>query len=184
MFTHRILSSPLPGEKVLIVMRRHWFTVLKVAVLYLLLFILPLLARTLLMQHRPEVWDALVGQEVWGMLARLAVSAYYLIVWVFFGMTWTNYYLDVWVITNERLIALEQRGLFNRSVLELKLSRVQDVTANVKGMLHTLFDYGDVRVQTAGEGPDFVFAQVTRPYQLVEKVVHLADDWRHEHQQP
>lgn len=184
MFLDRILSSPLPGERVQMVIRKHWFTISRAIVFYLILLVLPLLLRLPLERHAPELWLALTGTEIWGMLGRLAISLYYLMVWVFFSMTWINYYLDVWVVTNERMLALEQQGLFNRTVVEMRLSRVQDVTAHVKGIFHTVLDFGDVRVQAAGEGPDFIFAQVPLPYQLVEKIIHMADDWRHEHQQP
>ena len=47
----------------------------------------------------------------------------------------TDYYLDTWIVTTERIISIEQKGLFERTASELDLISVQDATAEVHGFL-------------------------------------------------
>ena len=135
----------------------------------------------LVLKLLPSLWDRLFNGALTEALVMLAVSLYFLAIWLFFWNAWVDYYLDVWLVTNERIVSLEQRGLFNRTVAELRLSRVQDVAAQTKGLASTVFNFGEVRVQTAGEESNFVFHQVPHPYEVAEKAMRLADDWKHSH---
>jgi hypothetical protein len=181
MMAERLLSAPLPGEHIVFYLRRHWFTFATVAVWYTVLFIVPLILAVVIANWFPELHERLFNGELTETIVRLTICLYYLGLWVFLWNAWVDYYLDVWLVTNERVLSLEQRGLFNRVVAELRLSRVQDVASNVKGFWPTILHYGDVRVQTAGEMPNFDLKEVPRPYEVAEKILRLADTWRHEH---
>lgn len=85
-----------------------------------------------------------------------------------------DWYLDVWILTDERIIDIEQTGLFGRNVSEFKLDRIQDITVHAKGILETIFNYGDVRIQTAGEKVEFIFAQVPNPYAAKDIILKTA----------
>lgn len=184
MFLDRMLSHPLPQERIIFYLRRHWYIFARQVAFYLLLVVVPLALAWLLPRYLPSLWGFLWSGGLAQMLVHLGLSVYYLGVWMFFWHAWTDYYLDVWLVTNERVMSLEQRGLFNRRVAELRLSRVQDVAAHVEGFVGTALDFGEVRVQTAGEEPNFIFHQVSKPNEVSQKVLHLADDWRHAHNEP
>lgn len=184
MLLGKIFTSSLPGERIVFYLRRHWWIMFKHTVLYLGLGLLPVAVFMLLPVYLPATWDELVAGGFVTMLAKLAASLYYLGVWLFFWRGVLDYYLDVWIVTNERVVARVQHGLFNRQVVELRLSRVQDVSAKTQGLWGTLLNFGEARVETAGEEENFVFEQVPRPYQVSEKVLRLADDWHHAHPTP
>lgn len=181
MFLGKILTSPLPGERIVFYLRRHWWVVAKQVVIYLSLALLPVAVFVLLPTYLPVAWDELTAGGPVTVLAKLAASVYYLGVWLFFWRGVVDYYLDVWIVTNERVVAREQHDLFNRQVVELRLSRVQDVSAAVRGLWGTMLGFGEVRVETAGEEENFIFHNVPHPYQVSEQVLRLADDWRHVH---
>jgi len=81
-------------------------------------------------------------------------------------LIWIDYYFDVWIITTERVINVEQKGMFSRRVSELSYAKVQDITTEVLGFLPSMLNYGDVYVQTAGEQERFVFRTVSDPYHI------------------
>lgn len=95
---------------------------------------------------------------------------------VFVFTTWTETYLDVWTVTTYRIINREQNGLFNRSVSQLDLSKIQDITAEQKGFFATLFHYGNVYVQSAGEKERFIFEQIPQPYRIAKIIQHLNEN--------
>lgn len=95
-------------------------------------------------------------------------------------MVWIDYFFDVWIITNERIINIEQKGLFVRTVSELKFSRIQDVTSEVSGMIPTILNFGDVKIQTASEEDMFLFRHVPDPYHIKDVIMERLRDDRDE----
>ncbi len=94
------------------------------------------------------------------------------------------------VITNKHIVDVDQLGLFNRKVSTLTLQRIQDVSANVKGPLQTIFQYGTVIVQTAGERENFSFDYIKSPYKVEQYILDIHQKYgrdinaRHEHSSP
>lgn len=85
------------------------------------------------------------------LLAYYAVVVYLLIMAMIAFVLWFDYYLDVWIVTNQRIIDVEQIGMFQREVSEFMLNRVQDVTVEIPSFIATLLHYGNLKVHTAGE---------------------------------
>ena len=181
LFTNKLLPSPLPHERVILELRRHWFSFVRAAFVYVLLLLGPAAVVYVVNNFEFSLWEHLYNGALTEVITRLALSLYYLGVWVFFLHTWVDYYLDVWIVTNERVLSLEQRGVFNRRVAELRLSRVQDGSNQVKGVCETLLHFGDVKVQTAGEQPNFEFYQIGKPYEVAERLMRLVDQWHQDH---
>ncbi len=96
-------------------------------------------------------------------------------IWILFFLAWTDHYLDVWIITDRRIIDIEQRGIFNREVSNLRLDRIQDITVSVKGFLPTLLSFGDLHVQTAGHKVEIIFRNAINPYHAKEIINRLHD---------
>lgn len=61
------------------------------------------------------------------------------------------------LITNKNLTQIVQYSLFHNKVSELSMANVEDVTAVKHGFFSTIFDYGELRVETAGEQNNFNF---------------------------
>lgn len=74
-------------------------------------------------------------------------------------------------ITDENIVDMDQMGLFQRTIATLRLSRVQDISVQVKGPMQTIFHYGTVTVQTAGEKELFHFDYVPEPYKVKAIIV-------------
>ena len=64
---------------------------------------------------------------------------------------WTQYYLDLWILTDRRIIVIDQVYFFNRKVSNFRLERLQDINVSISGLIPTLLDYGTIRAQTASE---------------------------------
>ena len=74
------------------------------------------------------------------------------------------------ILTDENIIQVKQIGIFNRKVSALSLSHVEDVTGQSKGIIATVFGYGSIMVETAGEQENFTFTPVANPYPKVELI--------------
>ncbi len=60
------------------------------------------------------------------------------------------YTRTVLIVTNRRLIDIDQKGLFECVVSEADYDQVQDVSFSVKGMRQTLLGFGNVAIHLAG----------------------------------
>jgi uncharacterized membrane protein YdbT with pleckstrin-like domain len=164
-------------EKTVLAIRRHWVMPLKITLLFLLGAALPVIFYYITQVSYPEL---LRGEATYAIFI-LVLSAYVLAIWLLYFNSLIDYYLDVWIVTNERIINIEQKGLFSRTIAELKLYRIQDAKAEVKGIIHTLLDYGTITVQTAGEEAHFVFKQCPEPYRISRQILEMVEQDRQRH---
>lgn len=165
------LPNQQEGEEIVKIIRRDMFILVKKVATFLLLNILPLVFFYLALLNFPTI---LVGELSWPLLI-LGASVYYLFMWLLFFFSFIDYYLDVWIVTNKRIIYIEQKGLFSRVISEQKLYSVQDITSETNGFFPTIFAYGDVLIQTAGEKERFHFQQVPNPDAIRDMIIKLAE---------
>lgn len=159
-------------EQVILLLRRHW-TVIAGHVARLAMFmIVPVVVFGLLYSLG---WTVEVGGPLY-VLAIMAVSLYYIFIWIFYFHEFVDYHLDIWIVTDQRIVSIEQAGLFNRTTSEHSILKVQDVTAEVKGKTQTFLDFGYVHVQTAAESQRFVFSQVPQPRTVAKIIMKVHDE--------
>lgn len=171
------LHGRLPGEKIIKVIRKDLFILFKKIILTVFLIIFPGLAGLMLINLYPSLLDGPVSFP----LIILAMSGYSLFVCLFFFFSFIDYYLDIWVITDERIIDVRQEGFFSRVVAELKLSQIQDITSELHGFFQFIFKYGNVHVQTAGKAPRFVFNEISHPEKIRDIIIKLIEENKAHH---
>jgi len=169
-------------EKVILVLHRHWLVLSLVLLRVVPLFFLPLLVWLVLSRFigTIETPELLVSRSFW-----LFSSLWWLFLWASLATLWVNYYLDYWIITNQRLISTYQKGLFIREVSELNLTRIQDLSVNVKGVMETFFNFGDLEIRTAGtfdaeqkiDTNIFIFKDISNPYQIQNTLSKIHQDF-------
>ena len=74
-----------------------------------------------------------------------------------------NWYLNIYVLTNKRIINVTHESIFKRQTTEAPINRVQDVTHKTLGIVSMIFNYGDVIIQTAGHQTLIHFYMVPNP---------------------
>lgn len=165
------LIAKKPYEDRIIALRRHWLTMAKRIAVYVVLAAIPFGGYLFLRDQFPEILASTVGYPA----LVLGTAAYELGMWLFLFTMFLDYELDMWVVTNDRLVNIEQHGLFARTIAELDLWRVQDVTSDVRGVFPTFFNYGTVYVQTAGAKERFALEQVPQPHEVRKIILDMAD---------
>lgn len=170
------LPNQVPGEKIIKVIHRDFFILFKSILLSVLLMILPLAIFAALILGKAGIMEA----DIFLPLATLGASAYYLFVWLLLFFNFVDYYLDLWIITSERIIDIEQRGFFSRTISEQKIANIQDVTSEVKGVIPTVLNYGYLYIQSAAAKERFVFEDVPDPNGLRDIIIKLTEDHKKE----
>lgn len=103
-------------------------------------------------------------------------GVWFLLLWQVIFYSLTMYTLDVWIVTNHRIIDNTQNGFFNRTTSELHLSRIQDISVNMRGVIPTFFHFGDLQIQTAGAEEKFLFMQVPNPEKVKDEIMKIASN--------
>lgn len=154
-----------PDEDVIGYYRKHWLLLLRNVVPFIVATLIIVLFPSILGVFLPASFS-LVLQATWFILILVL-----LYLWMTFFIIWTNYYLDVWVLTNRKLITANQRRLFSREVATLELEKIQDISIEMDGFIQTFFEFGTIRVQTAAEKDEFVFKYMANPESLKQEIL-------------
>lgn len=150
-------------EEVLFVFRRHLIAMRKG--FYLLLGCLVVTSIPFL------VWQdnlMLVLLPMAGLVLGLILFGYHYLMW----------YFTIYVLTNQRLRQITQHGFFGKDVVELRLSKVQNISYNVPGFSGEIFGFGTIIIQTYVG--DLVIHKVEHPEAVYNKlqdaVLAVADE--------
>lgn len=114
-----------------------------------------------------------------GIVTRLFLQIYTLFLILALFLIWLIYYLNVQIITDRRIVDIDQVGLFFHEISELHIANIEDVTSDISGVLGTVFNYGDVFVQTAGNTERFEFSDVPNPATINKLLLDLYEQVRH-----
>lgn len=164
-------------EKIVKVVRRDKIVLIGSLTFYLMLFFAPVILYFLFQNYLPMI----LAHLIWRPVLFLVVSIYFFSCWMFLFNAFLDYYLDFWIITNDRLLNIEQQGVFARTVSELDLYKIQDATSEMKGVLASLFGFGTVHIQTAGETKRFELKQIPNPHETRKLIMDMAEEDRKYH---
>lgn len=96
--------------------------------------------------------------------------------WLLFIISWTNYYLDILIITNKRVIDIEQISLFHRDEAEIRYENIEDIKIETIGFIQSIFKFGNLHIQTAGESREIVLHNIKNPYKIKDIIAKQKEE--------
>jgi membrane protein YdbS with pleckstrin-like domain len=163
------------NEKVLAVARKHWFVFFREVLGLAILFVIPFFFIPFL-----SIFIAAGGGPVQipSGFGLFFASLWALIIWQLLFARWTNYYYDVWIITNWRVIDIDQRGFYRRNVSTLlNLERIEDIVTEEEGFFGSLLHFGSLQIQTAASQREFFMPSIAGA-QRIERIIRDAQEVR------
>lgn len=136
------------SERVVTTVRKHWFVIVMELLGVLLFALVPLLA-VVLSGYIPSIAANLPPSTTTTAFYLVVTGLWLTLTSIVAMITWTHYYLDIWIITDRRIIVVEQITLWHRTVGSFRLERLQDIQVTVAGIIPTLLNFGTVHAQTA-----------------------------------
>jgi len=149
-------------EEILLLLRRHWITNVRWALLGLLLFISPLV-----LKFFPLISFLPIRFQIFSLIL------WYLLIIAFVFEEFLTWFFNVYIITDERVVDIDFYSLLYKQLTEAKIDRIQDITFKMGGAIRTFFNYGDVLIQTAGAEPNLEFEAVPNPERVVKVLQEL-----------
>ncbi|MEO8065516.1 MAG: hypothetical protein ABI643_01510 [Candidatus Doudnabacteria bacterium] len=156
------------NERICLVVREHWMVLFFRLSAWLIFAAVLVLSDWFIGMYLPAL-----KSDPWVAWVSLLRSVYLMFLMLGLLIIWVIYYLNVQIITNERVVDIEQDSLLKRRVSELHLSRLEDVTSEVNGIFGTFLNYGNVYIQTAAETERFTFSRVPDPAAIEKMILDL-----------
>ncbi|MGI5917792.1 MAG: cyclic nucleotide-binding domain-containing protein [Anaerolineae bacterium] len=160
-----------------IIWRKHWVMLIRhitapliAATMFILMTMLSLVGFPIyLMELTPYYTPILLG------LSMICLG------WLWWDLTdWGN---DQYILTEDRIIDIEKKPLaISEQRREASLGVIQNVSLSIPNIFANLFGYGDVLVQTAGQG-DFTFDHVPNPYEVQNTIFQRMERYRENERQ-
>lgn len=147
-------------EKIALLVRRHPVTNLPwMAILFLILILPSIVSRVFSLAFIPANY-------------RLMVSiCWYLFSFAFAFERFLTWFFNVDLITDERVVDIDFPTLLYRNIKETKIDKIQDINLKTGGYVRSLFDFGDVLIQTAGAIPEICFEAVPKP-EIISQILN------------
>ncbi|HEX5456155.1 MAG TPA: PH domain-containing protein [Candidatus Saccharimonadales bacterium] len=96
---------------------------------------------------------------------------------VFLALATRIYRGNQLIVTDLNITEVHQIGLFDRRVSELSLANVEDVSADTHGIFSTMFNYGTLTIETAGEAHHFIFKYCPYPNAYAKAIQDVRSDY-------
>ncbi len=167
-----------PSEKVLKIVRKHWFVIITELFGTFIMLLFPFFLLFLVAVFPQSIIKVDISLSHYTTLITFGIAAWSVLTLMAGFATWTHYYLDLWIITDRRIILVDQIHFFNRNVSIFRLERLQDIEFYVKGVIPTLLNFGTIQAQTAGaHESNFKTSGLPNPREL-QAIIQKAMDER------
>ena len=145
------------SERIVLLLRRHPITNLKWIITSFVLSLAPLLIGLFpVSAYIPMNYQLIM------------VLGWYLMILAFVFEEFLGWFFNVYIITDERVFDVDFVNLVYREITDANIDQIQDVTVKVGGVGRTIFDYGDIQIQTAAEIPQLEFEGVPHPDKVAQ----------------
>ncbi len=157
------------NEKIVMTLHRHWI----ILIFHFLYFLALFVSSWILVSYQTTIID-LTGSSLywWGL------SLYWIIFLTFILIDWINDELDIFIITDSRVIGIEQISALSRNVTECSLDRVQEVNAHTAWVLQTIFWFWDVHIHTASETSNMIVNYAPDPIENCRRINNIIQEYR------
>lgn len=154
------------GEQLVTIVHRHPIGIIGI---YLGTIVAVLAVLSLGVFLIPDLFDNM-SSSGYSLLVALSLLGVGVLALVLFVATYI-YRQSKMLVTDKSLVQILQQGLFIRKVSRLSMSNVEDVHAEHRGILSTIFDYGVLTIQTAGERENFIFNWCPSPDKYADRII-------------
>lgn len=160
------------GQTTLIFTHRHWASLLKQIVVIGFFLLLPIIILVTVSLTGKSFFHGIVLNFI-----VVAISIYYMVMTTFAFTEWISFYYNILVVTETEVIEIVQNGIFDRKISEISILRIQDVSAEINGFWPTLFGYGDVVVESAGDNTQkYVIKNIPHPNEVASEILKFHND--------
>ncbi len=161
-----VFSRQREDETVIAVVRKHW-CILALRIGWSTLAVIIIIVALIIAQQ-----EALPLAHGWLLFLTYVLV---IVIWLLYMVyEYHDWWEDKLILTNQRVLGVDRQGMFSRSVTELDLIEIQDLTYNIQGFLGTIFGLGELTIESAADKKNIYISSIHDPKGLQELVARTA----------
>ena len=147
-----------PDEKVHFIFRRHIVTTWRAHMFCIAMILIGFIPVLLWPDNQRMIF-------LWMIFVLIGITGviYSYILWFF----------SLYIVTNQRIRQIRQKGFFNKTVVDLDLKKIKNMSFGSRGIIANMFNYGTILIQTAAG--DLVISNIRYPekvYNELQNALH------------
>jgi hypothetical protein len=156
LMAQKYFADQFDDEEVLFVFRKHPIVMRKGLILGMLAVLLGTI---------PALFDPRYSVYFIGLACGIVLGL------ILFFPSWVTWHFSVFIVTDQRLIQITQKGFWQRSVVDMGLNQIQMVNYQVSGLQETLLGFGTIMMQTLVG--DLVIHEIHHPAKIQKKLLEI-----------
>ena len=149
-------------EKIVLFLRRHFFTNVGWIIATFCLALVPIFAFSFFPFEFVPLSFRFIGLIAW-----------YLLTFAFAFERFLSWFFNINIVTDRRIIDVNFPSILYKDISECKLDNIQDVSSKIGGFARSFLNYGDILIQTAGTLPELSFEAIPLPDKAAEIINDL-----------
>lgn len=162
-------KSQDPDESIFLLLRPHWITNLPWIFTSIFLLLIPSLL-ALVVDANTFPFAFLPDQSMF-----VYVILYYLMVFAYMFISFIHWFYNIFIITDREIVDVDFSDLVYHDVAATNIVKLEDVNYTKTGFLRSLFDYGDLFVQTAGGKENLEALAVPHPDKAAQFILNALE---------
>lgn len=162
------LSVMQPGERVICNIKRHPIGIIAI---YVAIGFMLAVSSAAVFGGLPSLASSSASKDS---ITAIGAAAFFMLTlggFIYALIATKVYWGNKWVVTSDSVTQINQRSLFKRESAQLAMGNIEDVTAEQNGILAHVFNYGVIKVETAGHREKFVFLFCPNPNFYAQQIL-------------
>jgi len=156
-------------EKIVLFLRRHFFTNVGWVIATFCLALVPIFAFTFFSFEFIPLSYRFLG-----------ILGWYMVVFAYAFERFLSWFFNVNIVTDQRIIDVNFPSILYKDISECKIENIEDISSKTGGFIRSFLNYGDVLIQTAGTLPELTFEAIPFPDKTAEIINDLIPEGDHE----
>lgn len=155
-------------EEILLLLRAHPITNLSWIIGAVLIFLLPFFIPKILQLLNYNL--SFIPESF--IILSLIINYLLVLVIVFEGFLY--WYFNVYIVTDKNIVDVDFHSLLFKTIDVAPLRNTEDASSSMGGILNSVFNYGNVFIQTAGTSRNIDFHDVSKPHRVADFILDEA----------
>jgi len=175
-----------PGEKIICKIKRHPIGVLSMyfaagVAIAVIIVLVVIIGPGIVDQYLSSSSSSMTSTQIMNYLYTGAGVVSVLVALILMVAT-VVYWQNEWIVTDDSVTQINQISLFTREVSQVPMGSLEDVSVDQHGIIQTMFNFGTLKLESAGEKSKFQFAYCPRPNYYARQILTAHEEFAKRHE--
>lgn len=157
-------------EYIELFLRQHWI----VNVPWIIVTVLGIILPFFFPLAAPFI-EEIFGFELTEQIRIVILALWFMFLTAYVIEKFLSWYFNIYIVTNQHVVDIDFHNLLSRHTTEVRLQDIQSPRAHIQGILGSLFNFGNVHIETAAKSQQIDFLSIPKPDFVVDRIQDLQE---------